>query len=81
MNKLIGMFNMDKVKQMIKDCPKDEIVILLSHYSINKPEYSEEESINNYEFDDFDELSDELNCFVSVNDYDDLICDPHNIMD
>jgi hypothetical protein len=80
MNKLIEMFNMDKVKQMIKDCPKDEIVILLPHYSINKPGYTEIEFLNSHDQDDWDELEQELNCMLLVNDYDDLICDPHGIM-
>ncbi len=76
-NKLAAMFNLTIVRDLIKNCPKDETVILLSHYSINKPKYSD----NDYEseFWDFDELSDYLNCSLIVSDYDDLCADPHGI--
>lgn len=80
-NKLADMFNIDIVKQMIKDCPNDEIVILLPHYSINKPKYNDEEQNNGIEFDDMNEFGDYLGGFLSVSDYDDLICDPHGIIE
>ena len=80
-NKLAEMFNLDAVKKMIKDCPKDEIVILLSYYSINKPEYNDEEQNEGAEFDDMNDLGDYLNTFLQVNDYDDLVCDPYGIIE
>lgn len=80
-NKLAAIFDLESARKTISVCPKDEIVILLPHYSINKPEYSEEERINGTEFDDMDELGDYLNVFLQVNDYDDLICDPHGILE
>lgn len=81
MNKLIDMFNMDIVKKQITDCPKDEIVILLPHYSINKPIYTDEECINEYESEDWYEMEELINYTMQVNDFDDLICDPHNILE
>jgi hypothetical protein len=81
MNKLMELFNMDKVKQMIKDCPKDEIVILLPYYSINKPGYTETEFLNSHDQDDWDELEQEIGCSLQINDYDDLICDVHGIIE
>jgi hypothetical protein len=77
-NKLMAMFDIEKCKRMIKDCPTDEIVILCPHWSINKPDYSNEEESN--EDWDLDELSDELGEFLMVNDYDDLIADPRGLM-
>jgi hypothetical protein len=73
-NKLAQLFNLPECKRLIKNCAKDETVILLPHYSINRPKYNDES-----EFFDFDELQDYLNCSLIVSDYDDLIADPHGI--
>jgi len=78
-NKLASMLNLKKCKEMIKNCAKDETVILIPHYSINKPEYSNEQYINGYDQDDFFELEDYFNCCLIVSDYDDLIADPYGI--
>jgi len=77
-NKLIEMFDIDEVLKQIKNCPKDEVVILLPHYSINKYNYSQE----NPEDEDWDffEFEEKLNCPLSVTDYDDLVADPHGIL-
>jgi len=61
---------------MIANCPKDEIVIICGHWSINKPKYEDPET----EQCDWDELEQELGHMIMVNDYDDLICDPHGLM-
>ena len=76
-NKLVEMFDIDEVLNQIKNCPKDEVVILLPHYSINKYNY-----LNNSEDEDWDffELEEKLNCPLSVTDYDDLVADPHGIL-
>lgn len=78
-NKLAQMFNLSECKKAIKNCPKDETVILLLHYSINRPKYNNEENLTGVENWDFCELEDYLNCSLIVSDYDDLICDPHGI--
>jgi len=76
-NKLMEMFDIDEVLNQIKNCPKDEVVILLPHYSINKYNY-----LNNSEDEDWDffEMEEKLNCPLSVTDYDDLVADPHGIL-
>jgi hypothetical protein len=76
-NKLMEMFDIDEVLNQIKNCPKDEVVILLPHYSINKYNY-----LNNSEDEDWDffEFEEKLNCSLSVTDYDDLVADPHGIL-
>ncbi len=76
-NKLMEMFDTDEVLNQIKNCPKDEVVILLPHYSINKYNY-----LNNSEDEDWDffEMEEKLNCPLSVTDYDDLVADPHGIL-
>lgn len=76
-NKLMEMFDIDEVLNQIKNCPKDEVVILLPHYSINKYNY-----LNNSEDEDWDffEFEEKLNCPLSVTDYDDLVADPHGIL-
>ncbi len=80
-NKMAEMFNLDVVKKAIANCPKDEIVILCGHWSINKPKYGEfEDEAMEQEDDDWCELEQELDTTLMVNDYDDLICDPHGIM-
>lgn len=79
-NKLAEMFNLPEVKKEIERCPKDEVVILMPHYSINKPKYTDKEYENQADFYDFEELGDYLGCSLMVNDFDDLICDPHGII-
>lgn len=73
-NKLAEMFNLDVCRQMIKDCPNDETVILLPHYSINRPKYDDDG-----EYWDFIELENYFGCPLIVSDYDDLIADPYGI--
>lgn len=79
-NKMIAMFNMAEVKKEIRKCPKDEIVILCGNWSINKPRYTEAEYEQEMEQGDWDEMEDILGESLMVNDYDDLICDPHGLM-
>jgi hypothetical protein len=78
-NKLAQMFNLSIVKKEIKNCPKDETIILLPHYSINKPKYNDEENLNQSDYWDFCDLEQYLNCSLLVSDYDDLIADPQGI--
>lgn len=78
-NKMIAMFDMDKVKKMIADCPADEIVILCGHWSINKPKYDDSEDPETSDFD-WTDMENVLGETLYVNDYDDLVCDPHGIM-
>jgi hypothetical protein len=80
-NKLAQMFNLPELKKQIDECPKDEVGILLPHYSINKPKYTQEEWENGADNDDFLELGDYLGSYLAVSDFDDLVCDPHGILD
>ena len=79
-NKLAAMFNIDVVKKMIASCPNDEIVILCGNWSINKPEYSDEEIDNYDEQGDWDEMEEMIGEMLFVNDYNDLCCDPHGVL-
>lgn len=78
-NKVVAMFDLDKVKKQVAECPEDEIVILCQHWSINKPEYGEDEDLESYQWDmdDFEEM---IGAPLLVNDYDDLVVDPHGIL-
>lgn len=78
-NKMIAMFNMDKVKEDIKNCPEGEVVILCPHWSINKPKYPDDADPETEQWD-WDEMEEQIGEMLMVNDYDDLICDPHGIM-
>lgn len=78
-NKIIAMFNMDEVKKSIEKCPADEVVILCGHWSINGPKPLEGEDPESIDWD-FQEFEDALGVTVMVSDYDDLIADPHGIM-
>lgn len=71
------MFNLDKVKQMIANCPNNEVVILCGHWSINKPKYDDVDPETEYW--DFQEFEDEIGEMLFVSDYDDLVADPHGI--
>ena len=77
-NLLAAMFNIDECKKAIENCPKDEVIILLGHYSINKPKYNEDTDPETADWD-FQELEELLECTLYVSDYDDLIADPHGI--
>lgn len=77
-NLIANMFDLKKVNEQIANCPKDEIVILCAHWSINGPKYSDE----NAEQQDWDwnELEDQLGYTLQVNDHDDLVIDVHGIL-
>lgn len=79
-NKVISMFNMDEVKKQINNCPPDEIVILCPHWSINGPKYTIDEHIDDMPYWDMYDMEDFLECCIMVNQFDDLIADPHGIM-
>ena len=74
------MFNIDVIKEAITQCPPDEIVILCGHWSINQPKYTNDECMNEAQDWDWYEFEEQIDCTLMVNDYDDLICDPHGIM-
>jgi hypothetical protein len=77
-NLIKGMFDIAIVKANIAKCPTDEIVILCPHWSINKPKYDDATDPETEDYD-FQEFEQELNASLYVNDYDDLIADPHGI--
>lgn len=76
-NLIAAMFNVDKVKEQIANCPANEIVILCAHWSINRPKYAEDHA--EQEDWDFTEFEQQLDTTLLVNDYDDLVADPHGI--
>lgn len=77
-NLIANMFDIAKVKELIAKCPKDEVVILCAHWSINGPKY-DDDSNENQDWD-WNEFEQELGTTLMVNDYDDLIADVHGIM-
>lgn len=77
-NLIKAKFNIDVVKANIAKCPKDEVVILCAHWSISKPNYEESADPETEDWD-FEEFAKELDTSLYVNDYDDLIADPHGI--
>lgn len=76
-NLIANMFDIAKVKEQIANCPKDEVVILCGHWSINGPKYAEDHAER--QDWDFNEFEQQLDTTLLVNDYDDLIADPHGI--
>ena len=81
MNKPREMLNMDKVKEMITNCPENETVILMPHYSINKPKYDDFEESIEASFFDIEEVEQEIGHPLIITDYDDLVVDPHGILE
>ncbi len=79
MNKIEEMFDLDKVKVQIKNCPEGEVIILCGHWSINGPKYQDDDQDPEAEYWDFQEFEDKLETTLMVSDYDDLIADPHGI--
>lgn len=79
MNKLIEMFDMNKVKEAVKNCPKDEVVILAT-WPYDKPEYTKEEIAVDQDGEDWHEFEKEIGCPIMISDYNDLVADPHGIM-
>jgi hypothetical protein len=77
-NLIAQMFNISEVKKMIASCAEDEIVILCPHWSINQPQYPDSADIEQRDWD-FSELEQYLDTTLLVNDYDDLIADPHGV--
>lgn len=77
-NLISEMFDVEQVKKAISNCPKDEIVLLCGHWSINKPKYPADCDPEAEDWD-FSEFEDEIGQMLFVTDYDDLACDPHGI--
>lgn len=74
-NKILAMFELNKIRELLNNCPSDEVVILCPNWPINKPAYDDGEA----EQFDIDELEQILNCPISVSQYNDLIADVHGI--
>lgn len=78
------LLDVEKCKELIAKTRKDEITILCPLYSINiQSKYYNDEHLDrdpediDWDFTDFEELIGER---MFVNDYDDLCCDPHNVI-
>jgi len=80
-NKMVEMFDIAKVKQQIKDCQKDECVILCNNWSINRPKYTEDEALDGLQEADWDNFEELIGFPIEINQYDDLIVDPYGIVD
>lgn len=76
-NLIAAMFNIDIIKKQIANCPAREVVILCHNWSINKPNYGDDDPER--EDWDFTEFSDQLGTTLLVTDYNDLVADPHGI--
>ena len=77
-NRFFELIDVAKVKQMIKECPTDEVVIICPHYSINIQ--SEYKNCGPEQIDwDWNNFEKAIDTEIMVNDYDDLVCDPHGI--
>ena len=75
--RLFEVIDVPKCKELIAKCPLDEVVILVPHFSINVQSHYEDGEQLQW---DLDELESYIGHTVEVNDYDDLICDPHGII-
>lgn len=80
MNKVLEMFDLEKIKLLIDKCPKDEVVILCPQWPINAPKYTTEEIMNEAPKFDLDEFETKIGHTVLVSEYNDLIADVHGIM-
>lgn len=77
-NLMANMFDIAKVKELIANCPADEIVILCAYWSINGPKYAED--CHEQQDWDWNEFEEEIDATLMINDYDDLVVDVHNIL-
>lgn len=74
---IFDILDMEGSKKVIEECPEGETVILIPHYSINvQSKYEDGEELQ----DDLDAVEAQLGTSVMVNDYDDLIADPHGVL-
>ena len=80
MNKMMEMFDLKEIRQMIKKCPKDELLILCPHWSINKPKYTNEECEEDNDNWDWYEMEEKLGYNMQINDFDDLVIDVHGLL-
>jgi Mg/Co/Ni transporter MgtE len=76
-NRLMEMLNMEKIKKWAEECPQDDTVILISHWSINRPAYTEQEALDGLPEQDQEEVEEELGYPLFVTQFDDLVMDPH----
>ena len=81
-NRFFELLDVDEVKEMITKCAKDEVCIILPHYSINvQMWYNNQENCDPeqcmYDLEYFEEA---IGYKVMVNSFDDLIVDVHGIM-
>lgn len=77
-NLIVAMFDINKIKGQIANCPKNEVTILCPNWPINKPTYPEDidPETENWDFEEFEQI---LGVSLYVTDYNDLIADPHGI--
>ena len=78
-HRLLEMLDIEKCKKMIQACPENEVVILLSNWSIICPKYSPEEYAEGIDDLDWEEVEKALDCVLQVSQFDDLIVDPKGI--
>jgi len=74
---ITDVLDVEEAKKAIAACPEGETCILIPHYSINvQSKYEDGEELQN----DLDELEEQLGLPLIVNDYDDLVADPHGVL-
>lgn len=78
-NKIIAMFDIEKCKKMIAECPFDEVAILYPQWGVSRPEYTDSEIEQDADHSDFEELETALGHALTISDSGDLIADPHGI--
>lgn len=81
-NRFFDLLDVDAVKEMIAKCAKDEVCIILPHYSINVQMWYNEQDCDPEQCDwDWNDFEEAIGHSMQVNDFDDLIVDVHGIMD
>jgi hypothetical protein len=81
-NRFFELFDIEAVKKQIANCPENEVVILLPHYSINAPQSkSDSDEDGDAYYWEWEEFEQKIGCTLSVTDYDDLVADPHGVLD
>ena len=76
-SRLSTILNFDTCAEIVASCPQDLVAILCPNYSIHVASKYEDGQELAW---DLDELSEILGHCVFVNDYDDLVVDPHGVI-
>jgi hypothetical protein len=73
------ILDIEECKKQIAACPEGEVVILIPHYSINvQSKYAGSEAGDDID-NDWNDLEEELDTTLEVNQFDDLVANPHGL--